>query len=110
MIMKSFLSLQLTIFSLLVLLMGCQKDKIDNPRDEYMNFGTITGIDMTLCMCCGGWFIEIDNATYRFKKLPDNCDINLYDETFPVFVILNWEEESYQCLGDEIIIRRIEKN
>ncbi|OQX80883.1 MAG: hypothetical protein B6D64_02640 [Bacteroidetes bacterium 4484_276] len=106
--MKSIIYLQLILLGLFVLLIGCQKDKIDdNPRDDYMSFGAITGYDWRKCMCCGGWIIEIDNSIYRFFELPDNCIINLENETFPLNVKLDWVEEDFQCLGDEIIIKKI---
>jgi hypothetical protein len=95
--------------SLALLTFSCKKTD-DVKENNYMNKGTITGIDMNLCMCCGGWFIEIDNATYRFQKLPDKCDLNLENEPFPVIVKLDWEKEKNPCLGDEIIVKRIVKN
>ena len=91
------------ILILLMVVFSCSKE------DNYMSAGTITGIDMSLCMCCGGWFIEIDNATYRFNKLPDHCDLNLENETFPITVKLDWEKEINPCLGDEIIVKQIAK-
>ena len=94
----------LTFISILLMVVfSCSKE------DNYMSSGTITGIDMSLCMCCGGWFIEIDNATYRFNKLPDHCDLNLENETFPITVKLDWEKEINPCLGDEIIVKQIAK-
>ena len=95
----------LTFISILLMVVfSCSKE------DNYMSSGTITGIDMSLCMCCGGWFIEIDNTTYRFNKLPDHCDLNLENEIFPITVKLDWEKEINLCLGDEIIIKRMAKN
>lgn len=88
------------------LIVGLSCSKENNSICE----GTITGKDMSLCMCCGGWFIEIDNATYRFNKLPENCNIHLENEILPISVKLDWQKDKNQCLGDEIIIKRIVKN
>ncbi len=42
--------------------------------DDSMSNGTITGIDIRECACCGGFFIEIDNVTYRFYDVPANSE------------------------------------
>jgi len=81
-----------------------------SKEEFYTCTGTITCMDLSLCMCCGGWFIDIDNTTYRFYKLPDHTNLNLENESFPVKVKLDWEKEPNPCLGDEIIINRITKN
>jgi hypothetical protein len=74
-----------------------------------MNSGAITGQDYRECACCGGFFIEIQNATYRFYKVPDNSNLNLENRDFPVYVELEWKKDPEACLGDEIIVIRIEE-
>jgi hypothetical protein len=67
----------------------CQKEN----RYNYESIGTITGQDPRACPspCCGGWFIKIDSLTYEFDYLPDNSNINLAKETFPLVVKLDWQ-------------------
>ncbi|HLG32713.1 MAG TPA: hypothetical protein VI362_06710 [Ignavibacteriaceae bacterium] len=78
-------------------------------ENEFMNNGIITGPDVRECSCCGGYFIDIDDKIYRFYSLPDNNSINLIDVRFPVYVKLDWKNDEEACLGDEIIVLRIDK-
>ena len=78
-------------------------------EDEFRSDGTITGYDIRECSCCGGFFIEIDNVTYRFLDLPNNSTLNPDNPTFPIYVKLDWTKDANACLGDEIIVSRIEK-
>lgn len=71
------------------------------------NDGIITGRDARRCMCCGGWFVDIQGQTYRFMTLPKDADIEL--ETYPVSVTLDWEVDPEACLGDEILVHSIEE-
>ena len=77
-------------------------------EDEFRSNGTITGHDDRECICCGGYFIDIDKATYRFFNLPVNSNINLDSAAFPIYVKLDWKNDPNACLGDEIIVSRIE--
>ncbi|MFA6127232.1 MAG: hypothetical protein WC699_08015 [Bacteroidales bacterium] len=92
----------LPLILLLVLMTGCKKDH------GYDNSGTIFGQDYRKCMCCGGWFIEIEKDTLRFQTMPEGCAINLTDALYPVEVYLDWHYPDPQCMGDEIIVTRIE--
>jgi len=78
-------------------------------EDEFRSSGTITGYDIRECACCGGYFIEIESETYRFFNLPNNSNLNLENPTFPIPVKLNWIKDPSACLGDEILIFKIEK-
>jgi hypothetical protein len=89
-------------FSFLFIL-SCQKD---NPG---INYAYITGHDLRMCACCGGYYIQIDDIQYRFYELPENSSINLNEVTFPLKVIVSWEMSEDLCLGDEIIIKSIQK-
>ena len=78
--------------------------------DEFMSHGTITGPDLRDCACCGGWYIEIDTAVYEFDSLPENSDIALDKETFPLKVKLDWKlSEKIACPSKRIDIQRIAK-
>ena len=57
---------------------------------EYKSKGQITGPDVGMCICCGGWKIIIDGETYNFNSLPGSSNIDLQKETFPVNVKLDW--------------------
>ena len=74
---------------------------------KYENSGVITGQDGRYCGCCGGWFIDIDNTTYRFDQIPKNSNFNLENPTYPIEVKLNWELKDEQCMGVEIIVEEI---
>lgn len=47
--------------------------------------GTLTGVDMTMCACCGGVVLEIDNrpGTFRIDSLPFMPVEQLMNMTFP---------------------------
>ena len=87
---------------LITLLTGCKKDPC------YQDSGTILGHDYRKCMCCGGWFIEIEKDTLRFDRLPEGCTINFDSLAFPFDVYLDWQPKDPGCLGDEIIVNRME--
>jgi hypothetical protein len=77
--------------------------------DEFMDEGSITGYDHRECACCGGYYIDMGKNRYRFYELPDNSSFNLDNPVFPIYVRLDWTKDKNACLGDEIIILRIEK-
>lgn len=95
---------KLIIYVCILLLMsaGCEKD------DDFST-AQILGADMALCPCCGGWLIKIDNKTYRFFNLPEDSNIDLETEIFPIDVSLEWTKDTSGCLGDEILIFEIIK-
>jgi hypothetical protein len=84
----------------------CRKEN----SNSYESIGIITGQDARMCpsICCGGWFIKIDSLTYEFDSLPDNSNINLAKETFPLVVKLDWQLSStIECPNKRINIQRI---
>ena len=99
--MKRIITAELIAFILIIT--SCSMNE-----DEFRSNGTITGHDDRECVCCGGYFINIDKATYRFFDLPRNSNINLDSATFPIYVKLDWTKDPNACLGDEIIVSRIE--
>jgi hypothetical protein len=74
----------------------------------YKSEGKITGVDLALCPCCGGWYITIGADTYRFDDVPANSGIDLTKETFPLKVKLDWEPIESNC--QRITISSIIKN
>ena len=81
-----------------------------SAQDSLKSSGVITGYDLRECMCCGGYFIEIDSTKYRFDQLPDSTDFTIPNNPeFPINVSLDWHPDSSACLGDEIIVTAIKK-
>ena len=75
-----------------------------------MSDGIILGPDPRDCVCCGGWYIKIDTTTYEFESLPDNSNINLQADTFPINVKLDWKlSDRVACPNKYITITRITK-
>jgi len=93
---------RLIFILLIILLPGCTREQSD-----YQSEGTITGYDYRMCMCCGGWFVEIDDSTWRFDQVPEGFTINLDSITFPFPIYLDWEKKDPSCLGDEIVVKRM---
>lgn len=89
---------------LLVMVFSCSVQE-----DEFRSEGIITGYDTRECGCCGGYFIEIEDSTYRFYNVPVGSKLNLNNPEFPVYVKLDWQKDPNTCLGDEIIVQRIEE-
>jgi hypothetical protein len=94
--MKTFLRIIL-VFSL-IFAISCKKET------DITSIGKITGPDMRMCACCGGWFINIDNAVYVFDQLPPNSGIDLNTEKFPIAVKVAWRKNTTRCTaGNEAI-------
>lgn len=89
---------------LLLAFSSCSED-----GSEFMSNGTITGIDFRECVCCGGYFIDINDSTYRFFTIPANSEVQLENTVFPIYVKLDWVKADTVCLGDEIKVLRIQK-
>lgn len=82
----------LLMIILATMIMSCEKSK-------YENTATITGADLGMCACCGGYFIDIEGNQYRFEKtgLPDN--FTFIESQLPLKVELNWEIKAESCTG-----------
>jgi hypothetical protein len=96
------MSYVLLIIFYCILFSSCQED-------DFKSSGIITGYDIRECICCGGFFIDIENETYRFYEVPQNSRLNLDNPSFPIYVKLDWTKDPNACLGDEIIVLRIEQ-
>ena len=84
--------------------MACTKE-----NDDYKSVGTITGDDLSMCACCGGWIIYIENVRYLIDSMPDNSILNLADETFPITVKLDWLLLDKCSSYNRISVQRIKK-
>lgn len=96
--MKSILLIVILFLSL----SACRKDV------DCMDSGTITGTDPRDCMCCGGWFIEIKDTLRRFDQVPADCTIDFNTVAYPLKVRVDWKKKEQLCLGDEIVISKLE--
>ncbi len=83
---------------------------IENMR--FLNStGVITGPDLRMCICCGGWYIQIDQTTFEFDSLPLNSNIILQKDPFPIAVQLDWQLSDVSgCPDKRIIIHKITKD
>jgi hypothetical protein len=90
----------------LTLLTNCNSD--DNTEMEFESTAVISGFDLTLCACCGGWIIDIDGkeSENRFSELPQISDIDLETVEFPISFKLNWTESNEYC-GQGITIESL---
>jgi len=90
-----------------IIFIECQEDQTNTFQSE----GEITGADTRECVCCGGWFIDIDSTTYNFWLLPGNANFSLENATFPIHVNLDWQPDTSACgeIGKLIEITRIER-
>jgi len=95
----------LRIIFLLVILFSCTKE-----NSNYKSVGTITGIDGTMCGCCGGWIINIEDVRYLIVSMPKDSDLDLSKETYPITVRLDWQLVSNGCKQfNNIDVQRILK-
>jgi hypothetical protein len=93
------------ILLLLFIMIACKKE-----NDDYKSTGTITGNDLRMCVCCGGWIINIDDVQYLIDSIPDNSEIDLTKETFPLKVKLDWQLITNGCSSfNRITVLRIKK-
>lgn len=85
------MKIKLILFLILAtMIISCEKTK-------YESTATITGADLTLCACCGGYFIDIDGTLYRFEKTELPSGFTFIDSQLPMKVELNWEPKMQSC-------------
>ena len=93
------------IIFLVFIIFACTKE-----NDDYKSIGTITGNDGTMCGCCGGWIINIDDGRFLIDSMPKNSGLDLSKETFPVTVKLDWQVVNNGCsVFGRITVQRIKK-
>lgn len=70
----------------------------DNDDSEYtLSNGLVIGADMRLCMCCGGWWIEINKDTLRLMNAPSEFNEQMIEMEMPVPVALEWKPMTDGC-------------
>ena len=79
---------------LIFLLISCSKS------EKYQAEGTITGIDYTMCACCGGVILEVKNmpGNFRIDSLPFMPFQKLYNLGFPKTIQFNYSRID-SCAG-----------
>ncbi len=103
--MKYFYLIFIFIF---LVFASCSEDDNTTNNSQYQSEGIIIGFDYRKCMCCWGWDIEINGIEYKFEKLPDNSNLDLYQETMPIEVTLDWSKDNSAC-NNMILVKRIKK-
>lgn len=93
-----------------LLFVRCNNDDNHSSAVKYESTASIVGRDLTLCACCGNWFIQIDDTDNinLFEALPEGSDIDLENIDFPVDVKLNWSLPEGEPCGFDIIIDQIQ--
>ena len=98
-------SVKLLVFLFFIAFVSC-----DNDSDSYRSIGVITGMDGTMCGCCGGWIIFIDDVRYLIDSMPKNSNLDLQQESFPLTVHLDWQLIKSSCPLLRIDVLRIRKD
>ena len=66
----------LRIIFLIIIMVGCTKE-----NSNYKSVGTIAGYDHTMCGCCGGWIINIDDVVYLIDSMLLKCNYKITKTT-----------------------------
>jgi hypothetical protein len=103
--LSSVLYVSLIILSLTIL--TCNKD------EPFMSNAEIIGLDASMCVCCGGTEITIDNIInpngkkyFLTEKLPADFFLGV-EPVFPIKVKIDWKIDTLHCSGNYIDITKI---
>jgi hypothetical protein len=94
--------MQKLVFFIIIatLFWGCQKNSVKDGKSKIIaSTAVITGRDLTKCACCWGWIIEINNAVYKFDRIPASSPLNLDALTYPTTVQIQWRNSQGSCSG-----------
>ncbi|MEL6843341.1 MAG: hypothetical protein AAFP02_09010 [Bacteroidota bacterium] len=100
----------LLLLGSLLLAVACEKEALQ--KDD----AVITAVDARKCALpfCGGYWIEIGEATYRFLELPEGVDFGTLDHNsdFPIAVKVKWsrpDDEDLKKAEDLIVLKTISR-
>ena len=78
-----------------------------------MSNAEIIGYDHTMCPCCGGMEITIDNVAnpngntyFLASQIPSNFSLG-DNPKFPIAVRIDWKLDTTHCFGNYVDISRI---
>ena|ERR1019366_3128678 len=96
------------LIAIAIIFSSCKKS---STTTTYKYTATITGPDLTMTPCSGGYWIVIDGITAgtRFLSLPAGSGIDLTTATFPIKVKLNWHHDGDPNPCNDITIDAITK-
>ena len=92
------------ILSFFVMQLSCS----DSPI--IWNKATIIGPDLSMCPCCGGWFVDIEGQQLLMFDWPENARLQHENQTFPLPVKIVWEIPDNSCRSDLIVVKDIRKD
>ena len=98
--MKKILFTFLVLFSMFF--SACEE------QSTFESEGLITGYDLSMCACCGGYIIVIDGETYRIWEFIDEA--NFVFDDLPQPINLNWSFRVPSCASDYIVVESYELN
>lgn len=83
-----------------------------NKKDNYREAAQVIGYDGTMCGCCLGYMIKLNddnsNHYYLARTLPANAGINP-TSTFPISVEIDYAKNDEAC--DKVItVSRLKRN
>ena len=87
--------------------MDKEQQLLENVR--FLNAtAVITGPDVRMCACCGGWFILISGISYAFDTLPAGSSLDLQQVKFPLTVKIDWQlSDQTGCPSTKILLQRL---
>ena len=92
---------KLIYLSICLFLLNCKKTEIE---PTYQSEAIISGFDLSMCACCGGWKIRADNIDYLINKMPTDFEEKLRKITFPITVLLDYDVNTSICGGNKIYV------
>ncbi len=73
---------------------SCSKQEAHCPKT-----GTVIGQDYSLCLCCGGWFVDYGGETLRFYSIPDENTLLEWADKYgyPVHIEFDFIDSEGAC-------------
>ncbi len=103
----------LLVGGLALLAIACERVNEDPaPPENQWTDAVVVTYDLTLCACCGGFFIDIKGQSQRrrFETLPEGSNLDLFKSgVMPLNVRIQWREKMPRCREDLIEVLKIEK-